>query len=88
MQIMFSNDFNDVIEVERVLVKKLRYKWNHLRRGATFLQTKFKDKGLQETLYIVLWDDKTLTWGIGDNIKHLSKEIERIDIKQFLQENK
>lgn len=88
MKIMFSGDLNEVLAVEKVLVKKLRYKWTHLRRGALFLQEQFKDTGLKDTLYIVLWDDKTLTWGIGDKIKNLSKEIERMDIKQFLQENK
>lgn len=88
MKIIFITDFSQALEVERLLVKKLKYKWHHARRGGLFLKQHLGKQGIPKGMYFVLWDDKILTWGLGDKVKNLKESVDKITVEEFLAENK
>jgi len=92
MNIIFTDEFIEMLKVEKVLIKELKFRWSHLQTKMLLLKTKFKDdihlKNQGGICILLKPKDKTITWSYGKTSKRgadKSKDTTVINTKEFLQ---
>lgn len=89
MQVVFTDDYKEMLEVEKLLVKKFDLKWSILNPGRLLLKEKFKDdKALKDKGGVcILIKNQTLTWSYGMIFKRgaeKSADTELIEAKEII----
>ena len=78
MQVIFTEDYSEMLEVEKLLVKKFNLKWSILNPGRLLLKDRFKDdKSLKDKGGVcILIKNQTLTWSYGMIFKRGAEKSE------------
>ena len=90
MKVVFTEDHKEMVEVEKLLVKKLNFRWSILQNGMLLLREKFKDdKFLKDKggVCISLRSDNTMTWSYGIIFKRSadkSSDAEVVEAKEII----
>jgi hypothetical protein len=90
MKVVFTEDHKEMLEVEKLLVKRFNFRWSILQNGMLLLREKFKDdKFLKDKggVCISLRNDNTMTWSYGVIFKRSadkSTDAEVVDAKTII----